>query len=74
MYKFSSQIFHYEKTTIIYSTKLIFICTCIWKREVFIYIMKIVKKVSYKIISKSAVKEDIVFFGENHNDPISNWL
>ena len=52
----------------------IFICKCIWKREVFIYIMKIVKKVSYKIMSKSAVKEDVVFFGENHNDPISNWF
>ena len=32
------------------------------------------KKVSYKIMSKSAVKADVVFFGENHNDPISHWL
>ena len=32
------------------------------------------KKVSYKIMSKSAVKADVVFFGENHNDPISLTL
>ncbi|MBT6699626.1 MAG: iron-regulated protein, partial [Flavobacteriales bacterium] len=32
------------------------------------------KKVSYQIMSKSAVKADVVFFGENHNDPISHWL
>ena len=32
------------------------------------------KKSSYNIMSKSAVKADVVFFGENHNDPISHWL
>ena len=32
------------------------------------------KKSSYKIMNKSAAKADVVFFGENHNDPISHWL
>ena len=32
------------------------------------------KKVSYRIMSQSAGKADVVLFGENHNDPISHWL
>ena len=32
------------------------------------------KKVSYRIMSQSSGKADVVLFGENHNDPISHWL
>ena len=32
------------------------------------------RKVSFRILSQSCSKSDIVFFGENHNDPISHWL
>ncbi len=32
------------------------------------------KKVSYKRMVNTLVKEDIVFFGESHNNPISHWL
>ncbi len=31
-------------------------------------------RVSYRMMSYSAGKADIVLFGENHNDPISHWL
>lgn len=32
------------------------------------------KKVSYKKMIKSLAKEDIILFGETHNNPISHWL
>ena len=32
------------------------------------------KKVSYKKMIKQLAKADIVFFGEEHNDPIAHWL
>ena len=32
------------------------------------------KKVSYKKMMKQLAKQDVVFFGELHNNPISHWL
>ena len=32
------------------------------------------KKVSYKKMMKQLAKQDLVFFGELHNNPISHWL
>ena len=32
------------------------------------------KKATYKTLNASAVKADIILFGELHNDPISHWL
>lgn len=32
------------------------------------------KKVSYKKMLKQLAKPDIIFFGEQHNNPISHWL
>lgn len=32
------------------------------------------KKVSYKKMMKELTKQDVVFFGELHNNPISHWL
>ena len=32
------------------------------------------KKVSYKKMLKSAVKQEYIFFGEHHDNPISHWL
>lgn len=32
------------------------------------------KKVSYKRMAKKLAKEDVVFFGELHNNPIAHWL
>tara|TARA_B100000700_G_C15039254_1_gene854458 strand:+ start:154 stop:1014 length:861 start_codon:yes stop_codon:yes gene_type:complete len=31
-------------------------------------------KVTYNIMSYNCGKADVVFFGENHNDPISHWM
>jgi len=32
------------------------------------------KKVSYKKMLKQLAKADVVFFGEEHNNPIAHWL
>lgn len=32
------------------------------------------KKVSYKKMMKALAKQDLIFFGELHNNPISHWL
>ncbi len=32
------------------------------------------KKVKYKDVLKKALKADVVFFGESHNDPIAHWM
>jgi len=32
------------------------------------------EKISYNFLVKKSSKADVVFFGENHNDPISHWL
>jgi len=32
------------------------------------------KKVSYKNVLKTALKADVVFFGESHNNPIAHWM
>ena len=32
------------------------------------------KKISYKSLVEGVIEADVVFFGENHNDPISHWL
>ncbi|NVJ47942.1 MAG: ChaN family lipoprotein, partial [Cytophagia bacterium] len=32
------------------------------------------KKVSYKKMMKELAKQDAVFFGELHNNPIAHWL
>ena len=31
-------------------------------------------KISYKLLIDGIINADVVFFGENHNDPISHWL
>ena len=32
------------------------------------------KKVSYEKVLKAALKADVVFFGESHNNPIAHWM